>query len=227
MTFLGIYQENEGRHLIRLDQKEVDLGQLVMTYPDGQTAQTTPELWIQCERHHYTRVPAPNAEPRGATGDPPVPDSRVQSLLRLLETEGDYELTIEISFDLQQYSAPDAKRSRGMPLPIGLSRPYERHPDSQWAAHYGEFTLECGRRDGRWRSRLLPLFERPDDRADDDHPIFGASLTDWREQDGAGDPLSLLIALLAGLPHGDRIREGEERICGACQGAGTVPAVVV
>lgn len=92
----------------------------------------------------------------------------------LANPAGDYELTLWVHFDYENYT---------------------REETGHWpAAEEGDFVIEAGRKDGVWRIRLRPRVPGTEKRDD----IFAKPVIEMRDQPGGGDPLALLRALLTG-----------------------------
>jgi hypothetical protein len=104
-----------------------------------------------------------------------------------LDAFGDYELTINLDFDFQDYS--------------------DRHTSGETRMTYGQYVISAGRENGAWRMHVQQVL------ADDDESgehIFGPELIDVRDQTDGPDPLALLQGLLGGqaVLNGTRVIRG-------------------
>ncbi len=88
------------------------------------------------------------------------------------DVDGDYELTIFLTYDLQDGSA--------------------RRTGGTTQITYGQFEVAAGRENGAWRMRVQQVL------VDDDEPVYGPDVLDVRDQTDGPDPLALLQGLLAG-----------------------------
>lgn len=115
-----------------------------------------------------------------------------------LETAGDYELTINLSFDLQQHTTADAVREAD--VPEGMERYHDAwggSPGAVAAANYGDYVLRAVRECGVVRFQLFPDFTRGlVDEAGG--LVLGDPLIEARGHEVGPDPVRLLLALLAG-----------------------------
>jgi hypothetical protein len=87
----------------------------------------------------------------------------------------DYELTVWVRYDLQNYDP--------------------RRTGDASTATYGEFVVEAGREDGAWRMRVQQVLVEDDEGGES---VSGPDLLDVRDQVDGPDPLALLQGLLAG-----------------------------
>jgi hypothetical protein len=113
---------------------------------------------------HLTVVPSTTSQDAPNIAPPRSPDAA-----------GDYELTIFLDFDFQDYS--------------------DRRPGAWWPATYGRYVVAAGRKDGAWRMNVRQVLA--DDEKHGDH-IYGPDLMDVDDQIEGPDALALLQTLLGG-----------------------------
>jgi hypothetical protein len=91
------------------------------------------------------------------------------------DQRGDYELTIFLDIDFQDYRTRDT---------IGRTTPT-----------YGQYEVAAGRENGAWRMHVRQVLA--EDAKSGEH-IYGPALMDMRDQTAGPDPLALLQSLLGG-----------------------------
>ena len=91
------------------------------------------------------------------------------------DAQGDYELSIFLDFDFQDYGA--------------------RRTGGNARVTYGQYQIAAGREDGAWRMQVRQVLA--EDAKSGEH-IFGPDLMDVQDQTEGPDPLALLQTLLGG-----------------------------